>query len=81
MLGAAERRAAVDGELVRADPLDLRPECDQEVRQILHVRLAGRVAQDGRAARQHRAAIAFSVPVTLGSSRNTSAPRSSAPPS
>jgi hypothetical protein len=52
--GAAERRAAVDGELVGADPLDLRSQRHEEVREVLHVRLAGCVAQDGRALRQHR---------------------------
>src|SRR5713101_1523103 len=45
-----EGRSAFDGEGVRPDALDLRAQTRQEARQILDVRLAGRVAQCGRAA-------------------------------
>jgi hypothetical protein len=48
----------------------------QEPRQVLHMRLRGAVAQDRRALGATAAQSAFSVAVTEGSSRNTSAPRS-----
>ena len=49
---AAERASAVDRELVRADAVDLRAERDEEVAEVLDVRLAGGVAKDRRAARR-----------------------------
>ena len=52
-LAATERPSAVDGELIRANALDLRAECDQEVAQVLHVRLASGVAQGGRPSGSH----------------------------
>ena len=42
--GAMQRLRAVDGERVRADPLDAGAHRDEESREILHVRLARRVA-------------------------------------
>ena len=77
MRRAAERAAAVDRELVRADAVDLRAERDEEMAEVLDVRLAGGVAKDrrARAPRRRRRARSRS-PVTLGSSRKTSAPRS-----
>ncbi len=45
---AAQRRAAVDGHRVGADALDAGAERDEEVGEILHVRLGGGVAQHGR---------------------------------
>ncbi len=47
----AERRAALDHHGVGADTLDLRAELDQEMREILHMRLGGGVAQISGAAR------------------------------
>ena len=43
----------VDAKDVRADPLDLRAERDEEVAQVLDVRLAGRVTDDRLALREH----------------------------
>ena len=47
--GAAERRRAVHDDGVGADALDLRAERDQEMREVLHMRLGGGVAQIGGA--------------------------------
>ena len=44
--GAAERPSAVDRELVRADAVDLGAERDEEMTEILDVRLARRVAKN-----------------------------------
>jgi hypothetical protein len=75
---AVEWRAAVHGHLVRPDALDRAPHGVEEVREVLHVRLGCGVAAAPVVPRASTAAaIAFSVPVTLGSSRKTSAPRSS----
>ena len=51
---AAELASAVDRELVRADAVDLGAERDEEMTEILHVRLARRVAENGRPARRDR---------------------------
>src|SRR5262249_11002362 len=48
-LAAAQRLDAVDPQHVRLDPLDLRAERAEEAAEILDVRLAGRVAEDGLA--------------------------------
>ena len=53
-LTAVQPVHAVDGQHVRADALDLRAERVEKVAQVLHVRLAGGIADDGRALRQHR---------------------------
>jgi hypothetical protein len=44
--GPVERRAAVHGHGVGADPVDPRAERDEEVGEVLHVRLARGVAED-----------------------------------
>ena len=49
VLAAAEPVDALDAQHVRADPLDLRAERDEEAAEILHVRLAGGVADHGLA--------------------------------
>ena len=51
---ATDRLPAVDGDGVRADPIDLRAERAEEMREVLHVRLAGGVAKDRRASRGGR---------------------------
>ena len=73
---AAERPAALDGVAVGADALDLRAHRHQEAGEVLDVGLARSVAQNGRPLAITAAISAFSVPVTLGSSRNMSAPTS-----
>ena len=52
--GAAEALRALDGHVVGADAVDARTERDEEVREVLHVRLARRVAKDrvGRSPRR-----------------------------
>ena len=47
--GAAKRRRAVHDDGVGADALDLGAERDQEMREVLHMRLGGGVAQIGGA--------------------------------
>jgi hypothetical protein len=64
-----QRGAAVHGHGVGADPLDARAEGGEEVREVLHVRLARGVAEHRGALAATAAMSAFSVPVTLGSSR------------
>src|SRR4051794_16128360 len=49
--GAAKLTSAVDRELVRPDAVDLGAQGDEEVAEILNVRLASRVAKDCRARR------------------------------
>ena len=51
MRRAAERTAALHRQLVRARPVDLRAERDQEVAEVLDVRLAGGIAENRRSAR------------------------------
>ncbi len=51
---AGERMAALDGVDVGADALDLGAQRHQEPGQVLHVRLAGGVAEDGPALGRHR---------------------------
>ena len=51
-LSAAERVDALDPQDVRLDALDLRAERDQETTEILHMWLAGSVADDGLARRE-----------------------------
>ena len=74
-LAAGERVDAVDAEHVRLDPLDLGPERDEEAAEILDVRLAGGVADHRLAGRETAAMIAFSVAITLASSRKICSPR------
>ena len=54
VLTAAELGDAVDVHDVRADPLDRRAHAVEHAREVLHVRLGGRVADDGRAGRERR---------------------------
>ena len=54
VLGPAQRLRAVDREQVRSDPLDIGAHLDQHPRQVLDVRLAGRVADDRGAGNQRR---------------------------
>ena len=51
-LSAVQPIHAFDAQHVRLDPLDRRPERDEEPAEILDVRLAGRVADDRRPRRQ-----------------------------
>ena len=68
---------AVHGEGVGADALDARAERHEELAEVLHVRLAGGALRRMVVPLAATAAIsAFSVAVTLGSSRKTSAPTS-----
>ena len=68
--------AALDRQLVRANAVDLRAQRDEKMTEILDVRLARGVPEDRRARwPRPRPSAAFSVAVTLGSSRKTSAPR------
>ena len=65
----------VDPEHVRADALDLGAERDEEAAEILDVRLAGGVHEHvSPSARATAAMIAFSVPITLASSRKMPLP-------
>ena len=60
-----------------ADALDLRAQRDEEAAEILDMRLAGGVLETNVSPCASTAAmIAFSVPVTLASSRKRRAPRS-----
>ena len=60
---------------VGADAVDARAERHEELREVLDVRLGGGIAQRWSSPAATTAAIsAFSVAVTLGSSRKTSAP-------
>ena len=52
--GGAERRRSVHDHGVGADALDAGAERDQEMREVLHMRLGGGVAQIGGAMRRHR---------------------------
>jgi hypothetical protein len=52
-LASAQRVDAVDAKDVRLDPFDVRAERDEEAAQVLHVRLAGRVADHGLARCEH----------------------------
>src|SRR6185503_8396870 len=51
MRRAAELSSTFDGQLVRADAVDVGAERDEKVAEVLNVWLAGRVAEDGGAAR------------------------------
>ena len=51
---AVKRPGAVDGDRVRADPLDRRAHRDEKLGEVLHVRLARGVAEGGRARGQAR---------------------------
>ena len=52
VLAAVQALGAVDGQQVRADPLDVGAHLHEHAREILDVRLAGGVADHGRARRQ-----------------------------
>src|SRR6201999_3744032 len=49
MRGASEWLSSLNRQLVRADAIDLRPERNEEVTEILNVRFTRGVAQHGRA--------------------------------
>ena len=49
VLAAVQALGAVDGDQVRADALDVGAHLHEHAREVLHVRLAGRVADDGGA--------------------------------
>jgi hypothetical protein len=71
---APELVDALDGQHVGSDARDPRAHRVQQAAEVLHVRLRGRVAQLGRPRARTAAMMAFSVPVTDGSSRKTSYP-------
>jgi hypothetical protein len=71
---ATERPTAFDYQIVGANAIYSGAQRDEEVRQVLHVRLARRVRRMVFPFAATAATSAFSVAVTLGSSRKTSAP-------
>src|SRR5215207_9421111 len=54
MRATPDRPTAVNGDRIGSDPIDLRAEGAEEMREVLDVRLAGRVAQDRRPTRRSR---------------------------
>ena len=76
VLAAAQPLDAVDVQHVRADAVDPRAQLDEEAAEVLHVRLAGGVEIIVSPGASTAAMTAFSVAITLASSRKIRVPRS-----